>query len=78
MVSFVFDWRFARHVDFYAGIGWEQRFGGLLNTNILATNNLFGAANTAANGGCATGTAPCSLNTHGSTFTPAAGLRYQF
>jgi hypothetical protein len=60
----VLDWRFARHVDFYAGIGYTQKSGGLLNTFVTSTNN-----------GALTGN---NVNTRGSTYTPGAGLRYQF
>src|SRR5579864_398441 len=39
MVAAAIDWRFARHVDMYAGIAWEQKFGGFVNGTVLATNN---------------------------------------
>jgi predicted porin len=64
MVSVMVDWRFARHVDMYAGIAWEQKFGGFANGYMLSTNN-----------GALTGNA---VNTHVSNFDPAIGLRYQF
>ncbi|HET7886974.1 MAG TPA: porin [Bradyrhizobium sp.] len=64
MVSVAMDWRFARHVDFYAGVGWNQKFGGAANGFILSTNN-----------GALTGTA---VKDHVSSFDPGVGLRYQF
>jgi predicted porin len=36
-VSFVADWRFARHFDTYAGIMWSQVSNGLANGFLLAT-----------------------------------------
>lgn len=33
------DWRFARHVDLYAGIAYAQKTGGLASGFVLATNN---------------------------------------
>ncbi|HLI98116.1 MAG TPA: porin, partial [Bradyrhizobium sp.] len=36
VVSLVVDWRFARHMDFYAGIAWSQVQGGLANGFIQA------------------------------------------
>jgi predicted porin len=64
MVSVAIDWRFARHVDFYAGVAWNQKFGGAANGFILSTNN-----------GTLTGAA---VHDHVSTFDPGVGLRYQF
>jgi predicted porin len=63
-VGLVLDWRFARHVDFYAGIGYTQKSGGLLAGFVTSTNN--GALS--GNG----------VNSRASTYTPGAGLRYQF
>jgi predicted porin len=65
MVSVVFDWRFARHVDMYAGVSWQQKFGGFANGYMLSTNN----------GGITTATA---VNSTVSNFDPGIGLRYQF
>lgn len=77
MISFALDWRFARHVDFYAGVSWQQKFGGFVNGYMLSTNN--GAISGAALvGGCNTGTAPCALINKVSNFDPGIGLRYQF
>jgi predicted porin len=73
MFSVAIDWRFARHVDLYAGVAWEQKFGGFVNGYVLSTAN--GAA---AAGGCATGTAPCGIASRVSNFDPGIGLRYQF
>gem|GEM_PF-604099 len=78
MISFALDWRFARHVDFYAGVSWQQKFGGFVNGYMLSTGNLSGAALTAATSGCSTGVAPCGLATRVTNFDPAIGLRYQF
>jgi predicted porin len=36
-VSFVADWRFAKHFDAYAGIMWSQARNGLINGFLLAT-----------------------------------------
>jgi uncharacterized protein involved in copper resistance len=64
MVSVAIDWRFARHVDMYAGVAWNQKFGGAANGFILSTAN-----------GTLSGTA---VRDHVSTFDPGIGLRYQF
>jgi hypothetical protein len=64
MVSIAMDWRFARHVDFYAGVAWNQKFGGAASGFILSTQN-----------GTLSGTA---VKDHVSTFDPGIGLRYQF
>ena len=65
MVSFAIDWRFARHVDLYAGVAWTEKTGGLAsgfvltaaNPNVAATYNTFSRV---------------------SVFDPGIGLRYQF
>jgi predicted porin len=64
MISVAIDWRFAKHVDMYAGVAWNQKFGGAASGFILSTNNgtLSGAA----------------VKDHVSTFDPGIGLRYQF
>jgi predicted porin len=36
-VSFVADWRFARHMDLFAGIMWSQVANGLANGYVMAT-----------------------------------------
>ena len=64
-VSLVVDWRFARHVDMYAGVMWSQVQNGLANG--------FAGAATANNGV----TNPLGPNKT-STFDPGIGLRYQF
>jgi predicted porin len=77
MVSIAIDWRFARHVDLYAGVAWEQKFGGFVNGYMLSTAN---GAIAAAGGtaGCNAGVPPCNLATRVSNFDPGIGLRYQF
>ena len=64
MVSVALDWRFARHVDMYAGVAWNQKFGGAASGFVLSNANgtLSGAA----------------VNNHVSTWDPGIGLRYQF
>jgi len=73
MVSLAIDWRFARHVDLYAGVAWEQKFGGFVNGYMLSTAN-----GTATTTGCNAGVPPCTLATRVSNFDPGIGLRYQF
>jgi predicted porin len=64
MVSLVLDWRFAKHMDFYAGVAYSQKTGGLASGYVLATNN---------------GTLPSTaLNNKVSEYDPGVGLRYQF
>jgi len=62
-VSLVVDWRFARHIDVYAGVMWSQVQGGLANGFIV--NNAGTTVN--AIGG-----------NRSSNFDPGIGLRYQF
>ncbi len=76
MVSFMLDWRFARHVDLYAGVSWQQKFGGFVSGYNLSNGN--GAISGPLTAGCATGVAPCGLATRVSNFDPGIGLRYQF
>jgi predicted porin len=64
MISVAVDWRFAKHVDLYAGVAWNQKFGGAASGFVLSTNN-----------GALAGTA---VKDHVSTFDPGIGLRYQF
>ena len=74
MVGIALDWRFARHVDFYAGVAYSQRNGGPANAFITSNNNtVIPAANS-----CNTGVGGCVLNSKVSTFDPGIGLRYQF
>ncbi len=70
MVSVVVDWRFARHVDVFAGVAYSQRNGGLANGFITSNNN--GQITTNAAGVCAT----CATTV--SSWNPGVGLRYQF
>ena len=61
--SLVVDWRFARHVDVYAGVMWSQVTGGLANN--FFTNNL--------------GTTTQAVGSNkSSNYDPGIGLRYQF
>ena len=64
-VSFVVDWRFARHMDVYAGVMWSQVQGGLANGFIGTTVKNVGA--NLANPG-----------NKSSNVDPGIGLRYQF
>jgi predicted porin len=64
MISVVLDWRFARHMDLYAGVSWLQKFGGFVSGYQLSTNNSTLAGN--------------NVNSRASTFDPGIGLRYQF
>jgi hypothetical protein len=64
MVGLMVDWRFARHFDFYAGVAYSQRNGGLAQGLVTTTNN-----------GTLTGT---NVKTTVSTYDPGLGLRYQF
>src|SRR6202034_74334 len=43
-VSLVLDWRFAKHVDMYAGVMWSQVSGGLANGFVGTTVNAQGLA----------------------------------
>src|ERR1700722_12026810 len=64
-VSLVVDWRFARHMDMYAGVMWSQAQNGLASGFLLANG-------TAAGGTIANGP------TKASAYDPGIGLRYQF
>jgi predicted porin len=64
MVGLLVDWRFARHFDFYAGVAYTQKTGGLASGFVLATNN-----------GALSGV---GVNNKVSTYDPGIGLRYQF
>ena len=65
-VSAVVDWRFAKHMDMYAGVMWSQVNGGLAN-GFLGANI---AGPTGANN-------PAPRNS-ASNVDPGIGLRYQF
>jgi hypothetical protein len=61
--SLVVDWRFARHVDVYAGVMYSQVTGGLASGFIV--NN--------------TGTTVQAVGSNrSSNYDPGIGLRYQF
>jgi predicted porin len=62
-VSLVVDWRFARHMDVYAGVMWSQVTGGLSNGFLV--NNTGATVN--GTGG-----------NRSSNIDPGVGLRYQF
>jgi predicted porin len=64
IVSLVLDWRFARHMDVYAGIGWSQAQNGLASGFLLANGTPAGTTVGTAN--------------KASTYDPGIGLRYQF
>ena len=64
-VSLVLDWRFARHMDMYAGVMWSQAQNGLASGFLLA------------NGTNAGGVTPAGGN-KASSYDPTVGLRYQF
>jgi predicted porin len=65
MFSLALDWRFARHMDFYAGVSYSQKTGGLANAYVLSNNN-------------GTITNPALFNNRVSNYDPGVGLRYQF
>ena len=64
-VSVAVDWRFARHMDMYAGVMWSQVQNGLANGFLNAATNNAGVTN------------PLGPN-KASNFDPGIGLRYQF
>ncbi len=64
MVSLALDWRFARHVDVYAGVAYSQKTGGLASGFMLSTAN-----------GTLTGN---NVINKVSNYDPGVGLRYQF
>src|SRR5579863_7514203 len=64
-VSLVVDWRFAKHMDMYAGAMWSQVQNGLANGFLGAATNNAGVTN------------PLGPN-KASNFDPGIGLRYQF
>jgi predicted porin len=63
-VSLVLDWRFARHMDMYAGVMWSQVQNGLANGFLQANGTPAGTAVGTAN--------------RASSYDPGIGLRYQF
>ena len=65
IVSLVLDWRFARHMDMYAGVAWSQAQNGLASGFLQA------------NGTPAGGTIVGGPN-KASSYDPGVGLRYQF
>jgi len=64
MFSLAMDWRFARHVDLYAGVAYSTKSGGLANGFVLSTLNGALTGNTVIN--------------RVSSWDPGIGLRYQF
>jgi predicted porin len=64
-VSLVLDWRFARHMDMYAGVMWSQVQNGLASGFLAANGNPNGTIN------------PNGSNKAASV-DPGIGLRYQF
>ncbi len=64
-VSLAMDWRFARHMDFYAGVMYSQKQNGLISGYVLSATNL---------------NVPGTVNTlnKASNYDPSVGLRYQF
>jgi predicted porin len=69
-VSLVIDWRFARHVDLFAGVMWSQVQGGLAN-GFLQTNPAGNGAPVVAGGALLSGN-------KANNFDPGIGVRYQF
>ena len=75
MFSVAMDWRFARHMDLYAGVSYSTKSGGLASGYVLtAANALVGTSCNAEN------FPHCSYNfaNRVSVFDPGIGLRYQF
>ena len=64
-VSLVVDWRFARHIDMYAGVMWSQVQNGLANGFLQANGTPAGGINAAG-------------SNKASSYDPGIGLRYQF
>ena len=64
-VSLVVDWRFAKHMDMYAGVMWSQVQNGLASGFLQANGTVTGG--TIANG-----------PNKASSYDPGIGLRYQF
>jgi predicted porin len=64
-VSLVVDWRFAKHVDMYAGVMWSQAANGLASGFLQANGNSNNTVNTTG-------------SNKASAFDPGIGLRYQF
>jgi predicted porin len=72
-VSLVIDWRFARHVDLYAGVMWSQVQGGLAS-GFLQTNPAGNGAPVLVGGPAGTLVSGNKAN----NFDPGIGVRYQF
>jgi predicted porin len=66
-VSLMVDWRFAKHVDMYAGVMWSQVQNGLANGFLLANGLNSGSTLPAGQG-----------SNKASSYDPGIGLRYQF
>jgi predicted porin len=69
-VSLVIDWRFAKHVDLFAGVMWSQVQGGLAN-GFLQTNPAGNGAPVVVGGALVSGN-------KANNFDPGIGVRYQF
>jgi predicted porin len=69
-VSLVVDWRFAKHVDLYAGVMWSQVQGGLAS-GFLQTNPAGNGVPVVAGGALLSGN-------KANNFDPGIGVRYQF
>ncbi|SHN72798.1 porin [Bradyrhizobium erythrophlei] len=76
MVSLVVDWRFARHVDVFAGVAYSQRNGGLANGFATSNNNGLATTTTGTTVGVSGICATCATTV--SSWNPGVGLRYQF
>jgi hypothetical protein len=61
----VVDWRFAKHIDMYAGVMWSQVQNGLANGFLQANGTATGGINAAG-------------SNKASSYDPGIGLRYQF
>ena len=64
-VSLAVDWRFARHMDMYAGVMWSQAQDGLASGFLQANGTNAGGLNPAG-------------GNKASSYDPTVGLRYQF
>jgi predicted porin len=66
-VSLVVDWRFAKHMDMYAGVMWSQVQNGLASGFLQANGTNAGTTLPAGQG-----------SNRASSYDPGIGLRYQF
>jgi predicted porin len=65
VVSLVLDWRFAKHMDVYAGVAWSQVQNGLASGFLQAN-------------GTNAGSIIVGGRNNASSYDPGVGLRYQF